>query len=183
MTNRLYIREDISDWQDEAFRAEIIITNERDMLDALASGSHTAQVARAAIVSRELGKAPEDIMRPNKVLLTIGAMQDVISTAHKVKIEVETSNGAVYEAPAFVGKGNKDEAPEETEEKDPEDTGPSFVAARSPLALERARRYMSNVVPGHVWNRLLLIHHNGGSVQAEAEELKAKIDEMVNRIA
>lgn len=184
----LFIHEDITDWRDEVFRDELIIMEEKDILDALGQGSHTAKVARAAIVSREIGKAPANIVRPNKTLLTIGAMQDVTQIAHKVKAEVTAADGAVYDAPAFIGRGNIEELIEAPEDDEPEegkdeiDLGPSFVGIHDPMARQRAERHLFRVVPGHIWNRLLIVHEGGGDVALVALELKDKIDEMVRRI-
>lgn len=187
---KLYIREDISDWRDETFQDETIIEQEDDIFAALEQGISTPKIARAALVSRELGKAPADLIRSNKVLLNVGAMADVIAIAHKPKVKVQTKNGE-YDAPAFVGKVATRQLEEEQVEGEPEieetetepdDSGPSFVRLGDDLAGRRAQDYLDRIVPGHIWNRLLIIHSAGGDVRQAALEVKGKIDEMVGRI-
>ena len=58
----------------------------------------------------------------------------------------------------------------------------SYISAQTAEALERAEQYLLKTVPGHAWHRLLTIYENGGDVAAAAEDLKAKIDDMVERL-
>jgi hypothetical protein len=178
---KLVIKEDITDWMDEALRDENIIASEEDVYQALVSGLSTAKLARATIVSRELKKAPEEIIRPNKILLMAGAIADVISLAHKKKVEVTTESGRTYEINAFVGKGHTNENGNGEVENET-DSGPSFVALGDKLALDRSLLYLASVVPGHIWHRLLTIYQCGGDVRQAAIVLQATIDQMVEKI-
>jgi len=146
---KLYIKEDITDWRDEALRNETIFTDRHDIIDALDDGQNTNQIGRAAMVSRALGEAPDDILRPNKFLLNAAATQDVIAIARHEKVIYETDEGKKIRVNAFVGSVKmKDEEGEEIET----DSGPSFVRSDDRLATERAEAYLLNVVPGHVRN-------------------------------
>ena len=180
---KLFIKEDITDWMDETLHDENIIESEEDIIHALDNGVSTAKLARATLVSRAMGKAPKDIVRPNKILLNVGAQMDVISRAHSEKTSVKTSTGE-YPVSSFVGIVREKELVHE--ENDPEiqevPQGPSFVRINSSDALGRSVGYLERIVPGHVWNRLLVVHEAGGDVRNEADKLKQTIDDMVSRI-
>ena len=92
MNKKLYVKADISEWRDEAFQEEFVPKDKDEILEAVEKGMHTAQVARATVVSRELKEAPEDIIRDNKVLLLVGAMQDVSQMVLREKTDVEKSD-------------------------------------------------------------------------------------------
>jgi hypothetical protein len=42
--------------------------------------------------------------------------------------------------------------------------------------------YLKRVVPGYIFSRFLIIHENGGDLRNHAEDLKAVIDDMVERL-
>lgn len=183
MNNRLYIKEDITDWRDKVLKDETVIKTEADIVEQLAGGTSSPDVSRAVLVSREMGEAPSDIIQQNKVLLTFGAMSEVSRILKKNTIEVEGKNGKTYEAPAFVGRIGRPalETDDETKEK-PEDKGPSYVKSQSVMALNRAESYMTDVVPGHIWNRLLLIKANGGDPKQAVTQLIDSMEQMLERL-
>jgi len=183
--DKLIISDDYTDWLEEVIKAEMIIEKKDDIYKAIDEGKHTAQIARAVVVSRELKKMPFDIINCNKSLLNLGAQLGIISLAHQKKTQVETVNGHVYDINAYVGKGQVTEGIIDevvTEGDNPVDDGPSYEASGTKLALERAVRYVVKVVPGHIWNHLLHIAKGHGDVRVVAEELKANIDRMVEQI-
>ena len=180
--DQLFIKEDITDWYKETMRDETIVESEQDVLGLLDKGEHSAKIARSAIVSRELGKAPDDILRPNKVLLTAGALNDISFMAKKVTLEVEGKNGKTYDAPGYVGRIGRMPDDDEPGEEPKEDKGPSYVRTQSTTGLNRAEAYLTTTIPTHVWNRLLVVKANGGDVRTSAELLIESIDQMVERL-
>lgn len=183
MKQKLYISEDISDWLEETLRDESIVENEVDVIQLLDSGNSTSKVARAAIVSRELGKTPKDFIRPNRILILSGALSDISGMVKKVTVEVKGKNGKTYEAPGYVGRiGRMPLDSDDNEEEEQEDKGPSYVRSESGMALNRAEEYLSRTVPSHVWNRLLIVKANGGDVRLSADVLIDNIEDMVQRL-
>lgn len=178
-TQKLYIKEDITDWRDETYKRESIIKNREDIVELGSSGLHTAVIARSAIVSREIGEAPEDILRPNKTLLIAGAQLDVSHVLTSEKAEIETESGKKYSIQAFVGNVRERSEKDGDEEDEPREPGISYIPYDDPDALDRAIKYLQNIVPGHIFNRFKQIYASGGDVEAAAEQLKLRIDEFV----
>ena len=168
-TKRLYVKADITDWRDEALQAEYVPKDREEILDGIEKGMHTAQVARAAVVSRELKEAQEDIIRENKMLIQVGAMLDVSQLVISKKVEIETNSGKTWNVPAFVG------------DQDDGD-GHSYYPSDSYKAGEIAVKYLQNQVVGHIRNRLGTIFQTGGDVSEKALWLKVKIDELVDEL-
>lgn len=173
--DKLIIKTDITDWQEEALQNEFLPENEEAIYKALDSGISSAKITRAVIVAREKQIAPTDIIRSNKLLLHAGGVLDIIRIAHKRKLEVETKSGKSYDVPAYVGTV----AEKEEEEKESDN---SFVNSDSAEGMQRAIDYMEKIIPGYVWGRLLIIHNFGGDVRNEADKLKQNIDDMADRI-
>ncbi len=137
---------------------------------------HSGQVARMAIVWREMGEAPDTIMQPNKMLLYAGAQHSLARLVQRQRHEVEGKNGQKFDMSTYVGAV--------TEGEGTEDGGieQSYVRYDDKRATERAQQYLANTVPGHIWGRLLLIYENGGDVKAATRQLKRDIDDMVKRL-
>ena len=178
--DKLFIKEDITDWYEETMRNETIVENDNDIISLLDKGNHSAKIARSAIVSRELGKAPSDILRPNKVLLTAGALNDISYIVKKVTLEVKGKGGKTYEAPGYVGRIGR--MPDEDEEKPNDEEEPSYVRTKSTIGLNRAEAYLTTTIPTHIWNRLLVVKANGGDVKECANQLIENIEQMVDRL-
>ena len=172
MTPDLFIKENITDWRDEVLQKEAVVKDDKDILDLIDDGVSTALIARSAIVSRELGEAPPDIVRPNKPLMMTGAMMDVSVIVKSQKHEVVTPSGKTYMSGDYIGKGKS---------KDDDDT-PSYVEVQSEDGLRNAENYLANVIPGHIWNRFVNVVDAGGDVVPLAEALKLRIDDMIERI-
>jgi hypothetical protein len=176
---KYYIQEEVTDWHDEVVEAGLIFTSQEEMIDAIRRGEKTIRVARAAIVSRLLGKAPDDIVGPNKLLLSHGASYDIRRLVRKLTESVETPTGE-YQARSFVGTSYESV---QEEDKDAEhDTERSFVPLADNEAGKRAVFYLEHVLPGHIWNHLLIAHASGINVKALATMLYDKIDEMVGKL-
>ena len=170
MNKKLYVKADITEWRDEAFQEEFVPKDKEEILDAIETGMHTAKVARATVVSRELKEAPEDIIRENKVLIQVGAMLDISQIVHGQKIEIQNTSGKTWSVPAFVGDQD-------------DDNGQSYYPSDSNRAKEIAERYLQNQVVGHIRNRLATIFQGGGDVKETAVWLKTKIDSLADELS
>jgi len=162
----------IDDWHDEALKTEMPITDKQTIIDLIEAGLHTAKVGRMAITWRELGEAPGDILRPNKVLLESAAQHNISQIVRAQKHEVETKDGKIYYSRDYVGQLSDDEDGYEQ----------SYIHYTSRAAVERALTYLENAVPGHIWNRLITLYENGGDYKEAARSLIMTIDEMVGRL-
>lgn len=176
MTSPLTIHIDIEDWHQETLREETVVSGDDDIIVMLEEGQKTGVIARAAVVSREKGLAPETILPANKLLLYAAARAEVSKKARGRKEQVKVRSGKTYPAPALVGAvhaGSDDE-------DDPDE--PSYVPLVNPKALANAEDYLRTVLPGHIWHRLLTIYANGGDVEAAADALKEEINRQVREI-
>lgn len=192
MSKELTISIPIGDWHAEALRAEMLPTAPVDVIKALRAGLPTAQIARSAIVSQEMGVTKERITRPNKCLLQAAATADIAMLARRQTHTVTLEDGRKYQAPDFVGVVRADE-PEPADgehafllDVPAEPSAPpepiAYVNFDAPEALARAEMYLRDVIPGHVWKRLLTIHEHGGDVQASIGALKQSLDELAGRL-
>ena len=182
MTDKLIIETDITDWRDEAYRDELMPTNDEEIIDAISNGKSTAQLARATIVSRELGNAPDDILRPVKILWMSGAAVDIGQKVRSKTVTIETEDGKTYEAKAYIGKSGRPHLTKDDEEEDTDDGGPSYVDSDNPLMAERAHNYITRTVPGHIWERMKQLKYCDADYKAAARTLKKEIDNMVKRL-
>jgi hypothetical protein len=183
MTKSLTVYADIGDWDEEAHRKELIPESKEDIVKAVRVGNSTAEIARATVVSRERGHAPLDIIRPIKMLIQVGAQLDIISIMHQQRITGKTEKGKEYNIPEFVGVvAEKLVAGEEDLPDDEQSHETSYVTSESAEGLQRAMDYLERVIPGHIRNRLYIIHHDGGDVRNEADKLKEAVDELVNEL-
>lgn len=178
---KLIIKTDITEWQDEVLRDENIITEEEDIYRLLDRGIHTNKIGRAAVVSRELGKAPADLIDPTDLLIQTGAAYNVSGYAKRRKVDVTLESGEVWQIPAYTGKGNTNENGNgETDNQ--EDSGPSYARTGSQLATIRAQRMLENQITGYIRNQLTAAYMGKLDVVELAEALKDRIDEIVRKI-
>ena len=189
------IRIHYGDWLDEYMQAEPDVSTEQKLIDAL-KGATSAQVARWAIVARERGEAPEDLIKPNKLLLLGGTQADIASKYAAQKRRVQLENGKKIDIRAYVGPVAKEEDSEASTDSDADpaadfeaaadfedqDDNLFLVGALSAQGLERALYYLHHIVPGYVYGRLEIIAANRGDVQAAAQELIGQIERMVERL-
>lgn len=187
MASKNFIKIDVTDWAIEHDQVEPDVSNEDKLIGLVTQGGmSTAKAARLGIIAREKGNAPEDILPANKPLLMTGgavAISSVIARRHK---EVQLENGKTFSVREFiapVGENEEGHQQSDTHERSaPSPLPETFVSVLSPEARTRALDYLYKVVPGYIMGRLKIIAVNGGDVQAAANELKAKIDEMVERL-
>ena len=162
---------DISDWRDRCLQEEVTILSEDDIIHLVVDNDYkTGQVGTFAIVLREIGASPDDVLKPNKLLLYAGARSNVNQIIASRKQEVDLENGRTFTIREFLGLG-----------RDEED-GQRFVSFDSKQAIARAMSYIINTVPGHIFERLKQIAAVGGDVRGTASLLHAKIDEMVDML-
>lgn len=189
MTKELTIQIKVGDWEKEYLEIEEDISNEQKMIDLVTKkGLSTSQAGRLAIVARERKEAPEDILPANKPLLNAAAaakLSLLIAQLHK-KIELENGNNISvreYVAPVREEddnqKANGNQYPNVVSSSLPLET---FVSVDNSVAFERAIDYLLKRVPGYIMGRLEIIAYHKQDVRQAAEQLKAKIDEMVMRL-
>lgn len=179
------IQIDIADWCDEFFRAEVDLSDP-DKLAEIAAKYTAAQLSRMAVVAHQLGQAKKRYLPENKPLFATGAHLHTAQLLASREKSVQLANGSNITIREFVGpvRGEDDHVASDNHEAnvtspEPLDFDQPFVMGQSQQGLERALEYLHRRVPGYVMGRLKLIAANGGDVKAEAEVLKAKIDEMV----
>jgi len=171
----MVIHTDVSDWHDEYMQAEPNVSSEDAAVQThVAEKFHPLQMGRLLIVGRERGDSPDDILPPNKLLLNTGAAyawsQKLCQRRKAVEIPGTEKTVSVRE---IVG-GVRDE--------DGENPDSGLVMWNDADAVARAEQYLSRVVTGHIFERLKSIAVNGGDVQAAVDELKRRIDDMVERL-
>jgi len=169
---------DYTDWYDDVMRAEETIQCKDDIFTMINNGKRTSDIAKSAIVSREVGLLEtEDAIKPNKMLLLSGAMANVASIVKRSKYSVVTENGKKYYVPEYIGRSGR------RDNKKQDDAYPdNYQQSVSDEGLRLAERYLTRVIPGHIFNHLLIVHENGGDVQKIAEILKDNIDMMIDRL-
>lgn len=186
LPERLEERIDITDWMLDAASKEMFVKDEEDAIDLIANGVSTAETARAMLTSRALGIAPVDVLRPSKLLLQTGAMGDVAIMIRNQKVDVQTKD-AVYELPMYIGRIGRmpeidEDGPDMDEDTEVEDDGPSYIMRKTPMGLDRAQNDLDKRIPTSIFNCLLTVYMNNGSVTDAAKELKKRIDGMVKQV-
>lgn len=174
------------DWLEEYMRDEPDVSTEEKLIEALKCAT-SAKVARWAIVARERGDAPQNLLKPNKLLLYAGGQADIASKYAAQKRRVQLENGREINVRAYVGPVPKEEEEQADFETTVEagvvqDDNLFLVEALSVQGCERALYYLRKVVPGHVWGRLEIVAINRGDVQGVAQELIGEIEKMVERL-
>jgi hypothetical protein len=192
-TKEPMIKIPIGDWVQEYDQLEVDVSTEEALIQTIASKQmSTIQAARLAIVARERGAAPAEMLPPNKLLLNTGGAMDIQGKIARRYKEVQLTNGSTVKVREFVAPV-REHLTEEPDEEDqtteqlnrtagqlPEDTG--IVEAVSEIAHKRAYDYLLQRVPGYIYSRLKLIAANKGDVTEAANALKKEIDEMVTKL-
>lgn len=161
----------INDWFEEYQRDYADVASEGAIFDLLLGPFTTAKVARFVLVARALSRAPEDIIEPDKLLLQSGARAAIANMYKRAKTTVTTDTGTELEIRAYVGKTSEEE-----------DAEAELVSAQTQEGLDRAVRYCVKTIPGHIFGRFKIIAANNGDLVEVAEELKATINEMLERL-
>jgi hypothetical protein len=177
---------DIADWLDEAMHEEVDFESKDALLAEHIKNKRTPlKSGRLAIAARQAGKAPDDILPANKLLLNTGAAVDIMQTFVR-RYRQSKANGA-YQVREFVGAVRAFDECEATDAPETEPGGElpepqTYIESSDPEAAQRAEDYLSRVVPGHVWSRLLILAEQGGDVQGVAARLCECVMEMVTRL-
>jgi len=175
---KMEININVTDWQDEYMDAEPVLINERAAIETQQrDGIGPHKMGRLLVVGREMGQAPSEILPPCKSLLNIGAAYKWSQLLAERKTTATLSDGRELEVREFVADVRQD-----TEEGEDPEPFAAPVRYDDPKAIERARDYLLNRVPGYVYGRLAIIAANGGDVAGAADGLKAAIDGMVARL-
>lgn len=191
MTTELTINIPIGDWDTEYQVEEPKLQGDSDLIELLKNPQNGPQkIGRLAIVARERGNAPNNILPPNKLLLNAGAAVEVSQIVARRKTKRELPNGKEIEVRDFVASVREDGNQSINDTHQHHVTPPSpinnnnhgFVYVESETALQRAQDYLAKVVPGYICGRMEIIALNGGDVRQAAKELKKRIDEIVKRL-
>jgi len=159
----------IGDWVEELLREEVDLTAPEAIENLVAKGYSAGQIARMAVSARLNGLAPEDILKPDKLLYYAGARRDVAEHVEHLKCN---------KVRKYIGRqiaSGVDEEPEVSAEEPEEGYAPAF----SSEGLELAKVYLLSRVPAHVLNHLRIVAANGGEVREVAEALCERIMELV----
>ena len=182
---------DYTDWYDDVMRSEETIQCKDDVFELITRGKQTSDIAKAAIVSREEGITVEEVIKPNKMLLLSGTMMNVAGIVKGRKHEINTDSGKTYYVPEYIGKtgrrnGNKKAQQTQqvqVQDDDDDDQYPdNYQKSVSEDGLRLAERYLTRIIPGHIFNHLLVVYENEGDIQKVTEQLKDSIDAMVARL-
>lgn len=180
MSKKKEIKIDYTDWYEAAARDESFIADEQGIFQAVEDGKSTGRIAADLLASRAEGIAPVDIARPDKALLHSGMMTDVAAKVTAKKHEVRTNDGKTFRVRDYAGQVKTGE----DEDGNGGGNDVSYVASMSDKGAERAKNYLECVVPGHIWNRIMIVFEREGiaGVEQEVAKLNAKIAEMVERL-
>jgi len=190
------VRIDVSDWWNDALHTEEMPQTEGDLAAlAVREGYSARRAAQIAIAARVMSKSPEDILPDDKNLLGTGGASAVHMAIAIQKKQIEI-NGKEYRARQFTAvcpEEQEDEPEPDAEqqefeqtveplERPPELPDHGYVKLGTDKSLENALRYLRRRVPGHVWNRLVEIKAAEGNVREAADELVARIYQMVGEL-
>jgi hypothetical protein len=188
---RLVAKAYLDEFEEEAQRKEIIITNEDDVFDSLQSGHNTGEVARASIVCRELGMMEEDILQSNEMLMYHGARQNVHSIIKSRKDTMTMPNGKEYDVRQYIAVANHRPTEVDVEEGGVQysfdvdcvlpDAG-TMIKSNTKAATLSAWNNLRNWAPGYIFNQLKIIAGNGGDVEEACGMLKDVINNFERRL-
>jgi len=179
---------DIQDWVDEVLRREAIVHTRKE-IEQLGVETSPRFAAIAAIVSRHLGEAPEEILKPNKTLLMQGAAGHIYVWIRYLRKTVELENGRevtipMYNKPFAAREDYTDIDEEEVEGEDiaalesavddalddiEEEIDRSYAEFGTDRYLENDVGYMHGPLMGHIRNRLNSIAFSAGLARARQE--------------
>lgn len=164
---------DITDWAEEVLREEPDLQDKDEAIETQMTRTFSPQkMGRMIVAGRELGIADGELVPPTKALIQTGATRAWSETLKQEMVSIETQNGKTVKVRRLVGPVT-----------DPEGgTGEPWVECSDPKALERAEAYLMDVVPRHVYSRLVVLLAGGGDVEAAGEGVKARIDEIVSEL-
>ncbi len=159
---------DVTDWNKEYQEKEVDVTNEDAIISRAKEGIKPSEMARLAIVARERGDSPNDILPANKSLLMRGGAVNVSSIIATRMKEINLENGKTVRVRELT-------CPTEGVEN-------VVVDSYSENGLKNAINYLLNSIPGWIYGRLVIIAENGGDVEGIWKELRGKVDEMIKEL-
>ncbi len=167
---------------DEILATEDIALETRDDLVQI-SAKHNLDamtVGMILIAAQYKGIIVEGIFPDYKTNLERGAKASVMFMHQVDKAKKQLKNGKTVEVQKWVGKVSKKDEDEPEVNGDP--TG--YVSALSEAGIKRNRLYLSNVVPGFIYGRLVQLADvdEGEIIKIEAKALVRKINRMVREL-
>jgi len=169
----------VGDWVDEYRREEPNLSTEEDAIAGFLEGNHTiAEWGRILAIAKMFGETFERVPTPKPMVNTGYSRWWSSSVVESLREQVDLENGRTVEVRALSGpvlEPNGDEAEGDGDK--------SYVSWDDKQAIDRAVRYVLDVVPGHIYNRFKLLAANGEDVRGVANDLQDKIDELVERLA
>jgi hypothetical protein len=160
---------DITDWSESYQSEEINVSNETEVVKRAKEGVKPSEMGRHIIVARELGATEDDIIKPNKTILNIGAAKSVSDLIARQMKEVNLKSGKSIKVRALVC------ATEDVEED-------IVVDSDTREGYQNAVNYLLKVIPGYLQSRLAIIAANGEDVEGYWEQFKAIGDEIVRKL-
>lgn len=183
------IKIDVTDWVEEAQRAEAEFKGIGDLVERHVAEKWTPlKAGRMLVGAREAGMAPKDIAPPNKALLNSGAAlavsRETVARYRKAHI-----GGQDIRVREYVGQWGDRGQEGETTTDAMQNTVPiaveeyiGMVESASDAGCDLARRYLEEMVPNHIWTRMVILAEHKADLRETANKLKAKIDELVERL-
>lgn len=175
---------DVTDWAEEALRAESVPQNRDDVgQQAVRKGSSARKAAQRALALRAAGHSPDDVMPTDKDVLSDGGAYVINNMVTQMKQRIERS-GREIELRAYTAIMKEDDLDQPTlPEGDAFLPDHEYAAAGTPESVENAKRLLHKFVPGHVRNRCAEIWAGGGDPREAWEEVRAMCDGIVDEIA
>lgn len=168
----MQLKIDVSDWEEEfEHEGKPLETDEDVLAAAVRDGRSPAQLARFAIVGREKGKGPKDLIKPNKLLLQSGARTEITNIICRQRTNGTLPGGQeVLIRQAYSTHGMESESARSMR---------PYALPGSKARAEVARHWLENVLPGHVRPRLVELALAGENPL----EVAAEVSNMVFAIA
>lgn len=191
------IRYDVTDWKQNYDQNQSVRpASADDAVDLMReSNTRVSDISVALIVGRELGKVKDETLPSNKLSNLLGmslhlaryrsrqmaqvkiAGKDVEVPRYTANATIEEGVDATYEATVSTPNGNG--------KRKPASSNPPVrvVDYNNPVAADRAIAYLMTNVLGRISERLKLVAlHKPQDLDAVADDLKAGIDRMVERL-
>ena len=162
---------DVSDWAEEFLAYRPDLSDREAAIQSMHDlGLSAPQIARIMVAARRMDQGEPALIAPDKLLLQTGAAADWTKVLQRRMQNKELANGLSVQVRSLIGPVGE------------EDLDESWVSVEDHEAIARATRYLLDIVPGHIYNRLKVIAVNEGDVLGAADQLKTEIDELAGRL-
>lgn len=163
------IKIDVTDWNEDYQSKELDVSSENEIIKRAKEGVKPSEMGRHIVVAREKGLAPDNIIKPNKSILNIGAAYLVsqLQTKFLKKKNLKNGKNITVRALTCPTEGVQNQAVVDSDTED---------------GCQNAINYLLNVIPGHIQGRLVIIAANGGDVEDYAEKLIMEIRNIVSEL-